>query len=63
MRDAQPTADILRVVDQRRELIHRGLGPHELDHLDLIELVPRLMPRTSRPALIFSRLKHDVYAT
>ena len=38
----EPAADRLRVVEQRQQLRIRRLGPHELHHLDLVELVTAL---------------------
>ena len=37
-----PRQTVLGVVDQRHQLVHRRLGPHELDHLHLVELVAAL---------------------
>src|SRR5207253_7998283 len=42
MREPEPAADVLRVVEQRQQLRVRRLGTDELHHLDLVELVPAL---------------------
>ena len=42
VRESEPPADVLGVVEQARELRVRRLGPHELHHLDLVELVAAL---------------------
>src|SRR5437773_888548 len=42
VREAEPAAHVLGVVEQTRQLCVRGLRPHELHQLDLVELVPAL---------------------
>ena len=60
MAQAEPPADVLGVVEQRRSSASEVSGATNFTISTLSNWWPRLMPRTSRPADIFSRRKQGV---